>query len=67
MASLNKSQDSADRRGNVGKGDFQSAASIKGVRSNLSLWGKSKCCGAGVIRLQGDKSKTVCEKCGKQL
>lgn len=59
MASINKSDCSADRRGAVGKGDLH-AGPMEGYR-NGAIWGKSGCCNAGHDKIAG---RDFCQKCG---
>lgn len=60
MATINKSDRSADRRGPVGKGDFH--AGPMGPYRDGDLWGKSVCCDAPILRIRGG---LFCESCDK--
>tara|TARA_R110000796_G_scaffold17656_2_gene54213 strand:- start:26016 stop:26270 length:255 start_codon:yes stop_codon:yes gene_type:complete len=77
MATINKSADSADRRGSQGKGDLPRAGSEKGARDNSTFWarptvfvpqwqkGLSSCCFAHCFpdRMEDLGDFTTCENC----
>lgn len=67
MASINRSDCSADRRNGHGKGDLPRRGSEEGVRKNTALWGASPCCKAPILRIGGSRKRRVCEKCGTEL
>ena len=55
-----KSKCAEDRRNGHGKGDLHRGP-LEGYR-NSSYFGRSNCCNAPVMKLQG---KNCCEKCGE--
>ena len=60
MASINRSQDSEDRKTDGGKGDLYKTGQSQYRKA--SIWGVTKCCGVGFMRING---KRVCEQCQK--